>query len=72
MKKNIVLAISSIKMLKFIRNLKLAGITPLYKKCKKDIKRKYRPVSILLSLLKIFFKKNFKTDIAFKKVSMWL
>ena len=39
-KKNIVLAISSIKMLRFIRNLKLADITPLYKKGKKDIKGK--------------------------------
>ena len=66
-KKNIVLAISSIKMLKFIRNLKLAGITPLYKKGKKDIKRKYRPVSILLSLSKIFLKKILKQILHLKR-----
>ena len=41
---------SSINMSKFPENLKLADITPAYKKGKKDIKGNYRPVSILQNL----------------------
>ena len=60
---------SSINMSKFPENLKLADITPAYKKGKKDIKgnyrpvgikRNYRPVSILPNLSKIFEKHIFK------------
>ena len=40
--------------------LKHAGITPLYKKGKKDIKGNYRPVSILPNLSKIFEKRMFE------------
>ena len=41
---------NSIKLSTFPEILKHAGITPLYKKGKKDIKRNYRPVSILPNL----------------------
>ena len=51
---------SSINMSKFPENLKLADITPAYKKGKKDIKGNYRPVSILPNLSKIFEKHIFK------------
>ena len=44
---------SSINMSRFPENLKLADITPLYKKGKKDVKGNYRPVSILPNLSKI-------------------
>ena len=47
-------------MSKFPENLKLADITPAYKKGKKDIKGNYRPVSILPNLSKIFEKQIFK------------
>ena len=47
-------------MSKFPENLKLADITPAYKKGKKDIKRNYQPVSILPNLSKIFEKHIFK------------
>ena len=47
-------------MSKFPENLKLADITPTYKKGKKDIKGNYRPVSILPNLSKIFEKHIFK------------
>ena len=51
---------SSINTSKFPENLKLADITPAYKKGKKDIKGNYRPVSILPNLSKIFEKQIFK------------
>ena len=51
---------SSINVSKFPENLKLADITPTYKKGKKDIKGNYRPVSILPNLSKIFEKHIFK------------
>ena len=41
---------NSIKLSTFPEILKHADITPLYKKGKKDIKRNYRPVSILPNL----------------------
>ena len=47
---------SSINMSKFPENLKLANITPAYKKGKKDIKGNHRPVSILPNVSKIFEK----------------
>ena len=47
---------NSIKLSTFPEILKHAGITPLYKKGKKDIKGNYRPVSILPNLSKIFEK----------------
>ena len=40
--------------------LKQVYITPLYKKCKKDIKGNYRPVIILPNLSKIFEKFMFE------------
>lgn len=67
---------SSIKASKFPENLKLADITPLYKKGKKDIKKSYRPVSIISNLSKIFEKCIFKQIPHFSsvitKISMWL
>ena len=50
---------SSINLRKFPKNPKLADITPLYKKGKKDIKVYYRPVSILPSLSKVVEKCDF-------------
>ena len=47
---------SSTNISKFPENLKLADITPAYKKGKKDIKGNYWPVSILPNLSKIFEK----------------
>ena len=47
-------------MSKFPENLKLADITPAYKKGKKDVKGNYRPVSILPNLSKMFEKHIFK------------
>ena len=47
---------SSIKSKNFKKNLKLADITPLHKKGKKNIKGNYRPVSILPNSSKIFEK----------------
>ena len=47
---------SSINSRKFQKNLKLADITSLLKKGKKDIKSNYRPVSILPNLSKNFKK----------------
>ena len=44
----------AIKTSNFSNCLKLADITPLYKKGRKDNKENYRPVSILLALSKIF------------------
>ena len=44
---------SSVKSGKFQKNLKLADITPLHEKGKKDIKSNYRPVSILPNFSKI-------------------
>ena len=38
----------------FPNSLKLADITPLHKKGRKDNKENYRPVSILATLSKIF------------------
>ena len=67
---------SSIKASKFPENLKLADITPLYKKGKKYIKKSYRPVSIISNLSKIFEKCIFKQIPHFSsviiKISMWL
>ena len=51
---------NSIKLSTFPEILKHADITPLYKKGKKDIKRNYRPVSILPNLSKIFEKCMFE------------
>ena len=47
-------------MSKFPENLKLADITPAYKKGKKYITENYRPVRILPNLSKIFEKHIFK------------
>ena len=47
---------SSINMSKFPENLKLANITPAYKKGKKDIKGNYQSVSVLPNVSKIFEK----------------
>jgi len=47
---------SSIKSTLFPSSQKLADITPLHKKGKKDMKENYRPVSILPTLSKIFEK----------------
>ena len=44
----------SINSRKSPKNLKLAHIIPLHKKCKKDTKGNYRPVSDLPNLSKIF------------------
>ena len=43
----------------FPNSLKLADVTPLHKKIKKDLKEKYRPVSILPTLSEIFEKITF-------------
>ena len=51
---------SSIKASKFPQCLKLADITPLYKKGKNDQKEDYRSVSILPNLSKIFERCIFK------------
>ena len=51
---------NSIKLSTFPEILKHADITPLYKKGKKDIKRNYRPVSILPYLSKILEKCMFE------------
>ena len=52
--------INTVKSSQFYQNLKLADITPAYKKGKKDMKENYRPVSILPNLSKIFEKLMFK------------
>ena len=46
----------SIKSIVFPKNLKLADIAPLHKKCKKYIKCNYRPINILPNFSKIFEK----------------
>ena len=51
---------NAVKSSQFYQNLKLADITPAYKKGKKDMKENYRPVSILPNLSKIFEKLMFK------------
>ena len=51
---------NTVKSSQFYQNLKLADITPAYKKGKKDMKENYRPVSILPNLSKIFEKLMFK------------
>ena len=51
---------SSIKTSKFTRCLKLADITPLYKKGKTDQKENYRPVGMLTNLSKLFERCIFK------------
>ena len=56
---------NSINMSKFSKNLKLADITPAYKKGKKDIKGNYWPVSALPNLSKIFEKHIFKEMLHF-------
>ena len=47
---------SAIKSASFSSSLKLADITLLHKKGRKDMKENFRPVSILPALLKIFEK----------------
>ena len=47
---------SAIKSSNFFSPLKLADVTPLHKKRRKDIKENFRPVSILTALSKIFEK----------------
>ena len=47
---------SAIKSLSFPSSLKLAGVTPMHKKGRKDMKENFRPVSILPTLSKIFEK----------------
>ena len=44
----------SIKTGVFPQNLKLADVTPIFKKKDKHLKENYRPVSILPALSKIF------------------
>ena len=51
---------SSIKTSKFPQCLKLADVTPLYKKGKNDQKENYRPESNLSNLSKIFERCIFK------------
>ena len=51
---------SSIKSSLFPSCLKTADITPIYKKGKKDFKDKYRPVSILPVLSKLYERSLFK------------
>ena len=51
---------NTVKSSQIYQNLKLADITPAYKKGKKDMKENYRPVSILPNLSKIFEKLMFK------------
>lgn len=45
---------SAIKTSNFPSSLKIADITPLHKKGRKNKKENYRPVNILLTLSKIF------------------
>ena len=47
---------SAIKSSNFFSPLKLADVTPLHKKRRKDIKENFRPVSILTALSEIFEK----------------
>ena len=47
---------SAIKYLSFPSSLKLADVTPVHKKGRKDMKENFRPVSILPTLSKIFEK----------------
>ena len=47
---------SAIKSLSFPSSLKLAGVTPMHKKGRKDMKENFRPVSILPTLSNIFEK----------------
>ena len=51
---------NSIKSSIFSSCLKHADVTPLHKKCNKNLKENYRPVSILPILSKIFERSMFK------------
>ena len=62
---------SSIKSKNFKKNLKLADITPLHNKGKKNIKGNYRPVSILPNLSKIFEKCIFTQMSQFLNNIVW-
>ena len=60
----------AIKTSNFSNCLKLADMTPLYKKGRKDKKKNYRPVSILPTLSKIFEKILFE-QISFSLISFY-
>ena len=59
---------SSIKSSMFPSCLKFANVTPLHKKGTKDAKQNYRPVSILLTLSKIYERSMFKQMSSFFEI----